>query len=98
MLSYEDLYEHLRKEKYGDSLQTLPINFIEQFADYMKTHRENLEGNDDLFSEEVIREKKQYENSMTIFKELMLRRKKKILDLLNTMKSELRKINTNLLK
>ena len=36
---------------------------------------------EDLFSDAVIKTKKQFENAVLIFKELMLRRKKKILNL-----------------
>src|SRR3990167_8867300 len=51
MITYNELYEALRKERYSEQLQPIP-----------KT-------------------KKQFENSIAIFKELMLRRKKKILEL-----------------
>jgi len=37
---------------------------------------------DDIFSEVIIKTKKQLENAVTLFKELMLRRRKKILDLI----------------
>jgi DNA replication initiation complex subunit (GINS family) len=82
MLSYNDLYEILRKEKYSEQLQPLPKSFLEQFSTYMKETRKKFS---DIsvgdFDDQVLREKKQYENAMTIFKELMLRRKRKILNL-----------------
>ena len=82
MLSYNDLYEYLRKEKYSEQLQTLPKDFISKFSEYMSTARKkfaNIEINE--FAEEIFKEKRQYENSMAIFRELMLRRKRKILNL-----------------
>ena len=82
MLSYNDLYEHLRKEKYSEHLQNLPKDFVPRFSEYMALTRKkfaNIEINE--FAEEILKEKKQYENSMAIFRELMLRRKKKILNL-----------------
>lgn len=82
MLSYNDLYETLRKEKYSEQLQQLPKDFIEQMSGYFKEKRESfdvIEG--DMFSDNALRSKKQFENSKAIFKELILRRKKKILNL-----------------
>ena len=32
MISYNDIYEILRKEKYSEVLQQLPKNFIEDFS------------------------------------------------------------------
>lgn len=81
MISYEELYELLRKEKYGDKLQTLPPNFIKDLSDYLCSHKKRIARNGDFFSSEIMREKKEYENAFTLFRELMLRRKKKILDL-----------------
>lgn len=82
MLDYNDLYENLRKEKYSEQLQSLPKDFISQFSSFMAETRKKFSdvGVDD-FGEEILKEKKQYENAMAIYKELMLRRKKKILNL-----------------
>ncbi len=81
MIRYEDLYEFLRREKSNEQLQALPNDFVKNFSEYMHEHRRNISRNGDFFADEIIKEKKQYENSMTIFRELMLRRKKKILNL-----------------
>jgi DNA replication initiation complex subunit (GINS family) len=81
MLSYNDLFEYLRKEKYGEQLQKLPNDFISDFSEFMSEMRKTFSSSDDLFSEDSLRAKKQHENSMAIFKELMLKRKKKILNL-----------------
>lgn len=80
MLTYNDLYESVRKEKYSEQLQPLPKNFVNQFSEYLKEKRKQIV-NDDEFSAEAIRERKQLENALALFKELMLRRKKKILNL-----------------
>ncbi len=82
MITYEELYEYLRKEKFGERLQNLPKNFIEEYVDYVETKRKQfalMEG--DMFADDLLREKKQYENAMTLFRDLILRRKKKILEL-----------------
>jgi len=84
MLSYNDLYEHLRKEKYNDQLQQLPRNFVPEFSDFMTETRKKFSDSDvssNGFSDDFLKEKKQYENAMALFKELILRRKKKILNL-----------------
>jgi|TARA_Y100000310_G_C20592780_1_gene768948 DNA replication initiation complex subunit (GINS family) len=81
MISYEELYEYLRKEKFGDNLQKLPMDFMKQFADFLCENKRRISMKGDFFSEDVLKYKKEYENSLTLFNELMLRRKKKILNL-----------------
>jgi len=80
MITYNDLYEALRKERYSEQLQPLMKGFIKEVAEYIKDREDSISG-DDLFSEEVQKSKRQLENSVSIFKELMLRRKKKLLEL-----------------
>ncbi len=81
MITYNDIYEASRKERYSDQLQQLPKNFVEEIAEYLKEKREISSGQDDVFSDVIIKTKKQLENAITLFKELILRRKKKILNL-----------------
>jgi len=66
MLTYNDIYEALRKEKYNEQLQPLEKNFIKEVASYLN-ERKNM--------------KRQLENAVSIFRELMLRRRKKLLNL-----------------
>lgn len=81
MITYNDLYEALRKERYSEQLQPLMKDFVKEVASYLK-ERESFTGNSKaLFSEENQKNKKQLENAVSIFKELVLRRKKKLLDL-----------------
>ncbi len=81
MLSYEELYEYLRKEKYGEQLQALPKSFISDVANFFKEQQVSLANNSDVFSDELLRTKKQFENSVSLFREVIRVRKKKILDL-----------------
>lgn len=81
MLTYHDLYEIVRKEKYGEVLQLLPKYFILDFREYIKDRKEQSSQQDSLFTDLIAKNKKQFENSLALFKELMLRRKKKILNL-----------------
>lgn len=81
MITYNDIYEAARKERYSEQLQPIPKNFITEVANYLKEKKEVSLKEDDAFSDVIIKAKKQLENAMTLFKELMLRRRKKILNL-----------------
>ena len=81
MITYNDIYEASRKERYSEQLRPLPKNFIQEIADYLKEKKEISVKEDDVFSDVVIKTKKQLENAMTLFKELMIRRRKKLLNL-----------------
>ncbi len=81
MLTYNDLYELLRKEKYSETLQQLPKNFLNEISMYLQDKRQQSTAEGDFFQESVAKSKKQLENSISIFKELILRRKRKLLNL-----------------
>jgi len=81
MITYNELYDALRKERYSEQLQPIPKVFIKEVAAYLKDKKEIANKKNDDFSDTILKTKKQFENSIAIFKELMLRRKKKILDL-----------------
>lgn len=81
MLTYNDIYEILRKEKFSETLQALPANFLEDISEYLSEKREQSEKDNSLFVDSIAKTKKQLENSIAIFRELMLRRKRKLLNL-----------------
>jgi DNA replication initiation complex subunit (GINS family) len=81
MITYNEIYESLRREKYSEQIQTLQKNFIQEVTEYLKEKKELSNKEADIFSDAVMKTKKQFENAVLIFKELMLRRKKKILNL-----------------
>jgi DNA replication initiation complex subunit (GINS family) len=81
MITYNELYDALRKERYSEQLQPIPKIFIKEVAAYLKDKKEIANKKNDDFSDTILKTKKQFENSIAIFKELMLRRKKKILEL-----------------
>jgi DNA replication initiation complex subunit (GINS family) len=81
MLSYNDLYELLRKERFNENLQLLPKNFLEEVSAYLNEKKELSMNDDSMFADSVLKAKKQFENSIAIFKELIIRRKKKLLNL-----------------
>ena len=81
MITYNDIYEAARKERYSDQLQQLPKNFVNEVSDYLREKRDISAKENDVFSDVIVKTKKQLENAITLFKELILRRKKKILSL-----------------
>ena len=81
MITYNDLYEALRKERYSDDLQLLTKTFLADVFEYFQDKKKFSEKDDDMFSDLVLKSKKKLENAMAIFKELLLRRRKKILNL-----------------
>jgi DNA replication initiation complex subunit (GINS family) len=80
MITYNDIYEAARKERYSEQLQPIQKNFVVEFSKYLKEKKELIGGTED-FSDSVMKIKKQLENAMTLFKELIIRRRKKILNL-----------------
>jgi len=81
MITYNDIYEASRKERYSENLQRLPKSFIIEVSKYLKEKKEIASKEDSDFSDLTVKTKKQLENAMTLFNELVLRRRKKILNL-----------------
>ena len=81
MITYNDIYEILRKEKYSENLQPLPKGFVSEVSFFLNERKDESMRETDLFTDSSIKSKKQFENSIAIFKELILRRKKKLLNL-----------------
>jgi len=81
MITFNDIYEAARKERYSEQLQKLNKNFVSEVADYLKEKKQLALKEDDSFLDVIAKTKKQIENANTLFKELILRRRKKILKL-----------------
>jgi DNA replication initiation complex subunit (GINS family) len=81
MITYKDIYEAAKKERYSENLQPISKSFVEDVAKYLKEKREAALKDEDVFSDVVIKTKKQLENAVTLFQELLRRRRKKILNL-----------------
>jgi len=81
MITYNEIYEAARKERYSENLQGLPKKFLNEVNNYLKEKKEIASKEDDIFSDVILKTKKQLENAQTLFKELLLRRRKKILNL-----------------
>ena len=81
MITYNDIYEAARKERYSEQLQPIPKNFVSEVSKYLKEKKEITLKEEDGFSDVIVKTKKQLENAITLFKELVIRRRKKILSL-----------------
>src|SRR3989344_1508051 len=81
MIDYNELYDYSRKEKYSEQLLPLPKTFILDVAEFFNVRKKSLAASNELFSDEVLKEKKQFENAISLFRELLRLRKRKILNL-----------------
>src|SRR4030042_3129551 len=81
MITYSEIYEVLRREKYSDQIQQLPKNFFSDVANYLQDKKKLTEKDSDAFSETVMKMKKQCENAGSIIKELIMRRERKIVNM-----------------
>ena len=52
VITYNDIYEAARKERYSEQLQALPKNFVDEIAEYLKDKKEVASKEDDIFSDE----------------------------------------------
>lgn len=81
MITFNEIYEILRKEKYSDKLQPLSKKFLKESQQYLKEKQEFLSKESDLFSDMAMKNKKKFENTVASIKDLLRLRKKKILNL-----------------
>ena len=81
MISFSDIYEAMRKEKYSEQIQILPRTFLKDASQYFSEKKEMLNKDDDMFSDVSLRNKKKLDNALSSFKDLLRIRKKKILNL-----------------
>lgn len=84
-ITYESLYDILRKEKSQDDLQKLDQNFFRNVLDYLHTKKQILEtqqNKESIFaSSEIQKTRKQLENTQKILRELYERRENKIIQM-----------------
>ena len=79
-MDYAELYEFLRKEKYSEQLQLLPKDFVESVSAFLDERKSQMARGDD-FSDDSFKVKKQFENALSLFRELVRIRKRKLLNL-----------------
>ena len=83
MITYNDLYEILRKEKYSEEIQKVPKKFLQEVSEYFND-KKNFSSKDEqpnMFSDMAVKNQKKLNNALSNFKEILRLRKKKILNL-----------------
>jgi len=81
-ITYETLFEILKREKDITELQKLEPVFFSDFVDYLNEKKKVLEKEDSMFSyDEKKKVEKQIDNARRIIKEIYERREKKIIDI-----------------
>ena len=85
IITYEALYEILRKEKSSSELQLLDKNFFKEVIKYLQQKTsffESAKEKTSIFSAtEIVKTKKQIENTKRLLKELYEKRESKVLQL-----------------
>jgi DNA replication initiation complex subunit (GINS family) len=83
MITYQEIYDILRKEKYNEALQELPREFFKELAEYIADKRKLLsrESDSTLFSDTLRMTRKQLDNALSVIKELLAIRERKVLNL-----------------
>ncbi|MFA5953613.1 MAG: hypothetical protein WC812_03400 [Candidatus Pacearchaeota archaeon] len=81
MITYKEIYDAAKKERYSESLQPISKSFVKDVEKYLKEKKEVASKDNDVFSDSLLKTKKQLENALTLFQELLRRRRKKILNL-----------------
>jgi DNA replication initiation complex subunit (GINS family) len=81
MITYKDIDNITRDERYSENLKKLPENFINNAVNYLKEKKEIASKKDENFSDVITKTRKQLENAITLIKVLIRVRKKKILNL-----------------
>lgn len=82
-ITYETLYEVVRKEKYNPTIQELDKEFFKSVMTYLEEKERLITQSpaDSAFSKEISTTKKQLENAKRLIKELYERRESKIIQL-----------------
>ncbi|MBS3073298.1 hypothetical protein J4465_00690 [Candidatus Pacearchaeota archaeon] len=82
MVSYQEIYDLLRKEKYSEQLQQLPDNFLKEVSIYLNEKKSIVDKDQgSLFSDTQKITRKQFENAVSLVNELLAVRGKKVLNL-----------------
>ena len=81
-ITYETLFELLKREKDTADLQKLELSFFDNFVEYLNEKKDMLNRDDTLFSyDEKKKVEKQIDNARRLIKEIYERREKKILNI-----------------
>ncbi|MEK6826230.1 MAG: hypothetical protein AABX08_03600 [Nanoarchaeota archaeon] len=84
LITYEGIYDILRKEKYEQEIQKLPAGFFSDVINYLKEKKsiaDAQKSQNSIFSQEAVKTEKQLQNVKKIIKELYERRENKIIQM-----------------
>ncbi|MFH1592753.1 MAG: hypothetical protein ABIB47_05295 [Candidatus Woesearchaeota archaeon] len=84
LITYESIYEGLRKEKYESEMQKLSPGFFAEVINYLKEKKSILDSQksqDSIFSQEAEKTEKQLQNVKKLIRELYDRRENKLLQM-----------------
>ncbi|MEM4703123.1 MAG: hypothetical protein QXP53_01425 [Candidatus Pacearchaeota archaeon] len=81
MITYQEIYDILRKEKYNEALQELPKNFLKDLSEYISEKKKLVSKDSSVFSDTVIMTRKQLDNALSMIKEFLAIRERKVLNL-----------------
>ena len=102
MLTFETLFELLRKEKINPELQKLEEDFYQQTIEYLKDKSgiiENEQKTKSIFSANTKKTQLQLENARKIIKEFYEKRESKVVNLaILSSRAEIRETGVNMLK
>lgn len=57
MITYNDIYEAARKERYSEQLQQIPKNFVSEFSKYLKEKKKLLQKRRKIFQIQQLKQK-----------------------------------------
>lgn len=84
IITYDSIYETLRKEKYEPEIQKLPETFYSEVINYLKEKQsiiDSQKSQKSIFADETAKTEKQIQNIKKLLKELYERRENKIIQL-----------------
>ncbi len=82
MITYQEIYDVLRKEKYNEALQELPKNFFSELSQYISEKKDMIKRETKgVFQETLQGTRKQLDNTLSLIREIIMIREKKILNL-----------------
>lgn len=82
MITYQEIYDILRREKYSEALQKFPEHFLKEVSSYIEEKKQMLDKQgSNLFSDTIRMTRKQLDNALAIIKEIFALRNKKVLNL-----------------
>lgn len=55
MITYKDIYDAAKRERYSENLQPIPKTFVKDVSKYLKEKKQSASKNNDVFSDVLIK-------------------------------------------